>query len=506
MRAAVLQSIVVATCLAGAPCATAGEREDLEQLRATTVNLIELLVEQGVLTREKAQELLRKAQVRSPDAVAPAGPNAPKVVRVPYVPEHVRDEIRESIKQEVLAQAKTERWGDPGVLPDWISRIAWEGDVRLRYQGDIFQSGNTPPAFFQIEGQNIDNTQEDRNRLRVRARLGVQARVSETVSAGARITTGSISDPISTTSTLGASGDRFAVRFDRAWLRLEPASWFALTGGRMPSPWLSTNLVWNDNLSFEGVAVRTQYAFDTGSSAFLTLGVAPVEEVQLSGRDKWLFGAQAGIDWSGARSRFRLAAALYDYRHITGRPNDALAPGLNDYTAAPFRQKGNSLFDLNQGVPGADPLFGLAAKFREANITARWDLMHLDPVHVMLTGDYVRNIAFDRGEILDRTGLDIAPRVNAYHARLAVGMPELRKQHDWQVFAAYKHVERDAVLDAFTDSDFHLGGTNAKGYILGGAYGIARNTWVNLRWLSSNQIDGPPLAIDVVQLDLNVRF
>jgi hypothetical protein len=29
---------------------------------------------------------------------------------------------------------------------------------------------------------------------------------------------------------------------------------------------------------------------------------------------------------------------------------------------------------------------------------------------------------------------------------------------------------------------------------------------MTLRWLSANQIDGPPLAIDGLQIDLNVRF
>lgn len=90
--------------------------------------------------------------------------------------------------------------------------------------------------------------------------------------------------------------------------------------------------------------------------------------------------------------------------------------------------------------------------------------------------------------------------------RVAVGMPRIKHRHDWQVFGGYKHLESDAVLDAFTDSDFYLGGTNAKGWIAGGSYGVATDTWLTLRWLSADQIVGPPLAIDVMQLDLNVRF
>ena len=50
------------------------------------------------------------------------------------------------------------------------------------------------------------------------------------------------------------------------------------------------------------------------------------------------------------------------------------------------------------------------------------------------------------------------------------------------------------------------GGTNAKGYHLGGAYGIAHNAWLSARWLSATEVTGAPLAIDVLFLDLNARF
>jgi hypothetical protein len=62
------------------------------------------------------------------------------------------------------------------------------------------------------------------------------------------------------------------------------------------------------------------------------------------------------------------------------------------------------------------------------------------------------------------------------------------------------------VLDAFNDADFHLGGTNHKGYFFGASYGVGRNAAVNMRWMSSRQITGLPLSIDVLQLDFGVRF
>jgi len=89
---------------------------------------------------------------------------------------------------------------------------------------------------------------------------------------------------------------------------------------------------------------------------------------------------------------------------------------------------------------------------------------------------------------------------------MVAGWPQVTKFRDWQVSASYRYLQRDAVLDAFTDSDFHLGGTDAKGWVIGGKYGLARNTWLQLRYLSSDAIDGPPLGIDTLQVDLNAKF
>ena len=80
------------------------------------------------------------------------------------------------------------------------------------------------------------------------------------------------------------------------------------------------------------------------------------------------------------------------------------------------------------------------------------------------------------------------------------------KRHDWLLFGAFKRMESDSILDGFNDSEFRVGGTNAQGWIGGAAYAIANNVWITGRWLSANQIIGPKLAIDVLQVDLTARF
>jgi hypothetical protein len=204
-----------------------------------------------------------------------------------------------------------------------------------------------------------------------------------------------------------------------------------------------------------------------------------------------------------ADSKFKLGLAYYDFQHVEGVTNDQAFP--TDKTFAPsFVQKGNSMFNLNPN--GSPPVFGLASRFRELDVTGQFDLGYFDPTRLVLTVDMARNIGFDRQEILQRTGLDLEPRTKASMIRLTAGANTIERKGDWQIYGGFKRVERDAVLDAFNDPDFHLGGTDTKGWILGAAIGIGNRTSVKVRYYSADEIDGAPLAIDVLQIDLSVKF
>jgi hypothetical protein len=90
--------------------------------------------------------------------------------------------------------------------------------------------------------------------------------------------------------------------------------------------------------------------------------------------------------------------------------------------------------------------------------------------------------------------------------RVTVGDKEIRHLWDWNVHAGYKYLESDATVDAFVDSDFGLGGTNLKGYFIGGNLGLSENVWATLRWMSATNIAGSPYAVDILQVDVNARF
>jgi len=158
-----VRAVALATLMAlGQGVAHADERENLETLRQTTMNLIQALVVQGVLPADKADQLVKAAEAKAKASVAEAKKVEESTVRVQYVPESVRKQISDQVREEVVSQAKAERWGDVNAVPEWVDRFKFEGDVRLGYQRDMFSSGNAPEVNFQYNGQDVDNTTEDR--------------------------------------------------------------------------------------------------------------------------------------------------------------------------------------------------------------------------------------------------------------------------------------------------------------------------------------------------------
>ena len=520
---------------ATAPLANADERESLEQLKATTTNLIDLLVQEGVLPKDKADAMMKKAsqdaaqQVKQAKAIEATSaentaqeniPQADKSVRVQYVPEHVKKEMRDEIQKEVMTKLNYKAGTRLG-LPGWIDRIAFNGDIRLRFENDLFSNENAPITVLNntVRNANISNSTEDRDRFRLRARLGADVEVNDWLKGGLRLTTGTLTDPVSPNQTEGVGQGKYTLGLDRAFLAASPLPWLSLQGGRFANPFLHTDLLWDPDLAFDGIAATVTPKFNDSWSSFTTVGAFPIEEIQSSevnkAKDKWLYALQTGIKWQAQnRTSAKLGIAYYDYQNVEGKSNPT---GLDTYsgTVPAFRQKGNNTFNintLNGGLPSTNNI-ALASQFELVNLTGQIDLLTFDPVHVTLTGDYVKNIGFDAGEIFRRTGNKYKEENEAYQLRLDVGHNSFNggastevKPNDWQVSLAYKRLEADSVLDAFTDSDFHLGGTDAKGWLIGGNYAIDKNAWVSARYFSADTITGLPLSIDVLLLDFIAKF
>lgn len=514
------------------------------------------------------------------EAVASVAARVPPSKYVAYVPTIVKDEIREQVRKEVRAEvladvkdyAQKQKWGIPDALPSWVSRIIPYFDMRLRIADDFYQSDNA--QYYDWLAINKDggisqalaknqaylNTTVDRLRIRERFRVGFDAKITESIQAGLRFATSNMYNPVSNNQTLGNTGESWQFAIDRAYLQYDFVDstgndWFTLWGGRYQNPFVSTDIVFDPDLSFQGFAgtfrlslnrddeILQQYrppnptgrfGINMGpqrpDTIFATIGAFPIEEINFSSNDKWLYAFQLGGDWLfDGDSRLKFAGSYYDYENMSAIRNSYESLTYN-YTAPQFIQKGNSLVaindaknqpDCNTGPLGSQNicLAGLASGFKIVNATAMFDYAHFAPIHAMLTLDYAKNLGFDQEKIYQQFGVDISPKTNAYQVRLDLGKPMIMHWKDWNFYFAYRYLERDSVLDAFTDSVFHQGGTDAKGWVLAGQFGLATNTWLNIRWFSTQSVNGPPnndmppfndgnsrLSIDTLTVDLNARF
>lgn len=545
----------------------AGAQAQGARSESTMIKLIRGLIDSGALKPEVGQALLEEAQREAaPAAPASAIAAQPGDVRVPYIPDTVRDGIRDEVKAQVMAQAKAERWAAPEQVPEWTQRLRVQGDVRVRNESRLYSERNSDievdwsrinagSGYDINENTNLNlpplrNTREDRNNSwRIRARIGVVADLGEHTRAGVRLATGSDDGPVSTTQTLGGGLAKKDAWLDQAWLSWSPVDWMEIVGGRFGNPYWSTDTLFSNDLNFDGIAFK--YADEVGPdglSLFATLGLTPLEyssdgfpstsQNKMQSENKWLNGLQLGAGWEfGNAQKLRAAVAYYDFRNVAGELSQpcALYAGADhcstDWSRPAFMQKGNTLMLLRDIAldpldPANTPLpqyVGLASEFELLDVNLRWEAPAFAGYGVRLEANWLQNLAYDPAEMWKRanggivTNLgaaagavagpqDIRSGDTAYLAQATLGDLALKQSGDWNAWLGYKRIEADALPDGFNDSNFHLGGTNAKGYYLGASYMFDRNVWLSGRWMAAKEVTGAPLSIDVFQLEVNAGF
>lgn len=531
--------------LAPVGATVADEAEDLLEVRNTVINLLQSLVERDILSRDEASAMVSKAQADARDQMAARRADEPTLeegdVRVTYIPEVVRDDIsaqvseavRETVIADVKADARAEGWGVPAALPNWIESIRLYGDTRVRYQYDSFADDNAANTYLNFNQVNdaggitpagpfaFLNTTEDRSRWVGRVRAGLVAQIGQNFYGNVRLSTGNLENAVSPNHNYGQYHQKWITGFDLAYLEWHPSAAPRLrqnlTAGRMENRWSWTDMIWDNDVSMEGIfyGVGNQAPYlQRGIGA--AVGYYPMREFELSEEDAWRASAKlSGSFGIGGDSWVAFNAAYHYYENISGIRN-APESRVNDLTAAPFFQRGNTTFDIRNDLNPDTNLFALAADYELLNYTAVINGVFPGGNQLRLTADYVQNRGFNEEDVLRRTGLPIEERNEGYLAELRfgrlqginIGDGEVRDivRGDWALAVTYRSMQRDAVIDAFVDGDFGDGGTDVEGYTLALYYAFLDDFEIRARYMSSSEIDGPPLTIDTLQIDLNARF
>ncbi len=155
---------------------------------------------------------------------------------------------------------------------------------RFRLSGDV-----------RVRGESYDqNTLPDRNRARIRARIGLDGQLSEDFVGGIAVATGSLGDPTSTNETLTNVFDRKTIALDRAFVTFNPVAhrWISLTGGKFAYTWQRTSATFDPDLNPEGFNEKFSFDFGGALKNFTVQGIELLDNESTAAQDSYAVGGQ----------------------------------------------------------------------------------------------------------------------------------------------------------------------------------------------------------------------
>jgi len=405
-----------------------------------------------------------------------------KGILTPVEAQIILDETKHEVAKELAK-------GEASTAPEWTQRIKVKGDVRFRTQYE--------------SGKHISSGSHHRLRERIRARLGVEGKVVDSLYGGIRIATGSDDDPRSTNQTLTDVFEKWDIWFDQGYIRWEPkADWLdpiqestKIWLGKFPNPFVTTALMWDGDINPEGIGL--QYISPAFGSRY---GMRPI---QLYGNFAmmWL-DEESGSDWEQMLFGYQGGVKM-DVFEDWGSKLDL---ALGYYTAA--NVKGKTL-EWSAGTNGLDASGNLEHDFDMVDIVLKLDnkrIFDLEMPHGFYT-DFLWNVS--------------APKDNfGWLAGTYIGKKKPKKPGDWKLYGEYRYLQEDAVLDVLPDSDFYGydydgggsgvgGGTNGQGFVLGANYALLKNTVLGLKYYYTDPIksgDAHNSYMSLLQADVSVKF
>lgn len=346
-------------------------------------------------------------------------------------------------------------------LPDtlkWVEKVKLYGDFRYRHE--------------QIDGDNVNQ----RDRHRIRARVGLKGQINDDWAFDLRLASGNDDSPISTNQDLDGGFSSKDIWLDRAFLTYTSpdVAGLSVRAGKMGNPFLAVGgnqLIWDGDLAPEGIAVKYTTALTDATSLFVNAAGFWVEE-RGSDTDTGLWGIQSGLTHAFEdKSKLTGGASYFKYSNIEGK-------------AAIGAFAGNS---SQGGVYSHD--YELAELFGEY-------ATKMGKTPIAFYGDYVVNTA---SGVSGDTGWLVGTKLG-----------KARDPGTWEVGYEYRELERDAVLAAFTDSDFINGGTNGRGHKFSFKYALAKNVAAGVTYfLNQRDADNDGQLDDKyrrLQLDVEVKF
>jgi hypothetical protein len=350
----------------------------------------------------------------------------------------------------------------------WLENVKISGDLRYRYEGiDKQSNGQWGPSI---------------NRSRIRARLGLEAKVNDDVNIGFRLGSGSNQDPTTTNQTLGEGFEKKPIWLDLAYFDWHPSNikGFDFIGGKMPRPFYrvgENQLIWSDNVNPEGLAAKYELPVSNSLKAYISGGGFWVGNPDTAGAaETSLWGIQGYLKNTFEDKSYLLGGMSdYVYGHIKGQSS------LQTWWGSSVTFLGNTATTTGKYAYGYDIVEGFVEYGTK-----------IGGFPVAVYGDYAHNTS--------------APSGNDNAWLIGTTFNKAKDPGSWQIGYDYRDIDSDAVVGQFNDSDFDGGGTGAKGHRFNFTYQLAKNFQFALTYFLDVKKDADKDEYHRLQADLIFMF
>jgi hypothetical protein len=416
--------------VASAACVTSGQAQSVDAL-------LDKLVDKGVLTTKEAKEL-----------------------------------------KEETDKDFTRAYASKSGMPDWVTALKINGDMRLRFE-DI---------------RSFDDVAPDRSRFRYRLRAGITATLLDNFEVGLRLTSSEPSgnfggDPVSGNTSFSDNGSKKFVYFDLAYAKWQVANtkeWsVVLTGGKMENPlhFPGTDQFDRDYTP-EGFGQEITHRFNDYHSLKLTGLEAVLDELAASGQDPMLIAGQ--LRWNAKWDDVQRLSSTLGGAYMSILNRDMLVTA-----AVPNQGRGNTRDAAGALAHGFNVWVG------DAGVTYTFESapLYSGKLPVSITGDYLYNMS--------------APSDNrSWGAGVTIG--KAGKRRTWQFDYRYTRLEADAWYEEFVESDFgafyvtappggdtgYRSGTNVKGHWFKASYSPSDSVTLSVAYFLTDLINPSPGNLD----------
>ena len=284
-------------------------------------------------------------------------------------------------------------------------RTYFSADGRFR-QESIFRQG-TPSRY----------------RYRIRFRLGGNFPIHPHANLGFRMVTGATDDPTTGNVDLDGYFSKKGFNLDRLLLRYSPTSSLTLTIGKFPNPFERVELVFHNDVQFEGAAQQFRMN-DVGfiRQARVNLGQFILAESK-SGTDTNLFAGQLFLKGFHLKG-LSFGAMLYEYRN-----EDAIAQAVEDGRLG----GGDTNARIGAGTGISTYLFG----FRVVEWLAKYE-SKIRSMPLRFIGVYAQNLLADFND-------------TAYWLEVSVG--PISRLNRLRGLYHYVRVERESMISNYNNAD-----------------------------------------------------